>query len=98
VAAALFIVFWLRRAQRPASRPNQPIAQMLAQELERVREQIRLLRTVLWWYLASVAVLNAVIWWANQRAVKTQLLPLEKELEAQLATVTGTGDAAPASR
>ena len=54
--ACLLIPIWFRRARRPPPDPTLPIAQMLSQELDRVRAQQRLLGTVLWWYLAPLGI------------------------------------------
>lgn len=50
-AACLFIPLWLRRARRKALDPGLPLTGALAMERARVAEQVRLLKTVLWWYL-----------------------------------------------
>jgi hypothetical protein len=51
-----FIIFWMRRSRRPKPSFDQPVAQVLALELDRVRAQIRLLRSIFWWYLAPPTI------------------------------------------
>src|SRR5690349_23523505 len=48
VLAGLFIPYWLWRASRPRPASDLPLAELLAEELARVRAQIHLLRTVPW--------------------------------------------------
>ncbi len=51
------IVVRLGRARRlPEARPEWPLAQALRAERARVGAQIRLLETVLWWYIAPLAL------------------------------------------
>lgn len=56
VLGSMFIIVWSRRVVAPKRhRPvdsNLPIAEFCARELERVEAQLRLLRTVAWWYVA----------------------------------------------
>jgi len=58
VATAVLIVVKLRRARRGAATvdPGAPLTISLERERERVGAQIRLLRTVLWWYILPLAV------------------------------------------
>jgi len=61
------IVLMLRRARRlPAPRPEWPVAEVLRAERARVQAQIRLLETVLWWYIAPLA-LGALLVVAGER-------------------------------
>ena len=52
------IVWVLRRARRgeQAPAPDRPLAERIRAEREKVDTQIRLLETVLWWYIAPMAV------------------------------------------
>lgn len=58
VASAGFVVWWLRRARTagPSRDVDRPVADRLRAERERVDVQIRLLESVLWWYLAPLAL------------------------------------------
>ncbi len=58
VAAAIFIVFVLRRARRGEGTPDPdaPLLVVLHRERERVGAQIRLLRSVVWWYILPIGV------------------------------------------
>ena len=58
VAAAAFIVWKLRRARRngDAELAGRPVANRLRARIERVERQIRLLESVLWWYLAPLGI------------------------------------------
>jgi len=58
VAAALLITVMLHRARRRAGRvdPGAPLAEWTRAERDRVAAQIRLLRTVLWWYVLPLGV------------------------------------------
>jgi hypothetical protein len=49
---------WLRRARTGHSPPDadRPVAEALRVEREKLDEQIRVLDTVLWWYIAPLAV------------------------------------------
>ncbi len=56
-AGCALIVVRLGRARRlPAPRPEWPLAEALGAERTRIAAQIRLLETVLWWYIAPLAV------------------------------------------
>ena len=93
----------------PKAEPNAPIFDAVRVELRKVENQIRLLKSVAWWYLlplfigvilhnlggeggflskllyfAFVLALYGFIYWLNQRAVKTNLLPLKRGLQALL--------------
>jgi hypothetical protein len=56
VLGAMFIIVWSRRVSAPASRQafasDLPITSFLERELDRVNAQIRLLRSVWWWYVS----------------------------------------------
>ena len=56
VLGAMFIIVWSRRAATPRRHPafdsDLPVAQFCARELERVEAQLRLSRSVAWWYVA----------------------------------------------
>ncbi len=55
-AGCALIVVRLGRARRlPEPRPDRPLAEALAAGRARVAAQIRLLETVLWWYVAPLA-------------------------------------------
>jgi len=55
--AVAVVVLRLARARRlPAARPNAPVAEALRAESTRVAAQIRLLETVLWWYVLPLTV------------------------------------------
>jgi hypothetical protein len=58
VAAAIFIVFMLRRARRGEGtlEPDAPVLVVLDQKRARVGAQIRLLRSVVWWYILPIGV------------------------------------------
>lgn len=58
VGSSAFIVWWLRRARKagPARSADLPVADRLRAERERVEIQIRLLESVLWWYVGPLAV------------------------------------------
>ncbi|WP_412061084.1 hypothetical protein [Rubrivirga sp. IMCC45206] len=58
VLGAAFVCAWMWRAQRrrPPVAPGAPTAEALRVALERVEIQIRLLRTVAWWYLLPLMV------------------------------------------
>ena len=55
VLGSMFVIVWSRRAATPrrhsAFDSDLPVAQFCARELERVDAQIRLLRSVAWWYV-----------------------------------------------
>lgn len=56
VLGATFVCVWMWRAQRrrPPVAPGAPTADALRVALERVEIQIRLLRSVAWWYIAPL--------------------------------------------
>lgn len=54
MAACLLIPVRLRLARQGAPELSLPLALFLAEELARVRAQVRLLRSVFWWYLAPL--------------------------------------------
>lgn len=58
VLSSGFIAWWLRRARKagPTRAADRSVADRLRAERERVEIQIRLLRSVLWWYLGPLAV------------------------------------------
>ncbi|WP_412069619.1 hypothetical protein [Rubrivirga sp. IMCC43871] len=58
VLGAAFVCVWMWRAQRrrPPVAPGAPTAEALRVALERVEIQIRLLRTVAWWYLLPLMI------------------------------------------
>ncbi len=81
-------------------------------ELEKVNEQIKLLKSVFWWYLLPILIgcilffvastfttkalcmhiifaliITYAIYYANQRTLETDLVPLKKDLEEQLANL-----------
>lgn len=61
-AGCALIVVRLGRARGlPEPRPEWPLAQALRAERARVGAQIRLLETVLWWYIAPLAVGSVLI-------------------------------------
>jgi hypothetical protein len=115
VLFCVFVIYWLRRARRPKPALDQPLGVFLAQELDRVRAQIRLLRSVYWWYfappcvglflltigasgprsykvayLAFVALMCGFLGWGNRRAAERELVPQERDLEAQLASISSS--------
>lgn len=58
VAAAAFVVWKLRRARRngDAELASRPVAERLRARIDQVERQIRLLESVLWWYLAPLGI------------------------------------------
>lgn len=58
VAGSVLIVWRLRRARRDgdSTLAGRPVAERLRSELEKVDAQIRLLESVLWWYVAPPTV------------------------------------------
>jgi len=53
------LIFWrLRRARTrfPEASADQPVSQMLRQERAKVDAQIRLLESILWWYIAPLLI------------------------------------------
>lgn len=61
MAGGASVVVVLGRARRmPAPAPDRPLAEALRAEQARVRAQTRLLETVIWWYIAPLA-LGAVL-------------------------------------
>lgn len=58
VLGAAFVCAWMWRAQRqrPPVAPGAPLAEALRVALARVEIQIRLLRTIAWWYLLPLMV------------------------------------------
>lgn len=58
MAASVFVVLWMRRARRagPSTGPEASVADRLRAQRERVSAQIRLLETVVWWYLAPLGL------------------------------------------
>lgn len=58
MAAAVFVVLWMRRARRTGRDvdPAAPVAARLRAQRDRVSAQIRLLETVVWWYLAPLGL------------------------------------------
>ena len=58
VLSSGFVVWWMRRARKagPARAADRSVADRLRAERERVEAQIRLLDTVVWWYLAPPTV------------------------------------------
>jgi hypothetical protein len=57
IVAGCGLIFWmLLRARGPALRRDLPLAQVLRAEEARVGAQVRLLETVLWWYIAPLAI------------------------------------------
>ncbi len=63
LAAGTLVVVMLRRARRPGleSDPTAPLLVALRQERDRVAAQIRLLTTVLWWYILPLALAPVLI-------------------------------------
>lgn len=60
VAGSMFIILWSRRATVPARREpfagDLPVARFCARELAKVEAQVRLLRSVWWWYVSPTIV------------------------------------------
>jgi hypothetical protein len=60
VFGAMFIIVWSRRASSSASSraftSDLPVAHFLRKEIEKVDAQIRLLRSVWWWYVSPTIV------------------------------------------
>lgn len=60
VLGAMFIIVWSRRAVTPSSREpftgDLPIALFCRRELQRVEQQMRLMRSVWWWYVSPTIV------------------------------------------
>lgn len=56
VAGAVIIPLRLRAARRPDIDVNLPLADALHAELDRTRAQHRLLSSMLWWYIAPLAM------------------------------------------
>lgn len=58
VGSSVFVVWWLRRARKAGAVRSMdlPVAERLRAERERIDLQIRLLETVLWWYVGPLAV------------------------------------------
>lgn len=58
MAASVFVVLWMRRARRAGRGPGPEasVADRLRAQRERVSTQIRLLETVVWWYLAPLGL------------------------------------------
>ena len=60
VLGSIFIILWSRRAATPSFRrginSDRPVAEFCARELSRVEAQLRLLRTVAWWYVEPTIV------------------------------------------
>lgn len=58
MGSSAFIYWTLRRARADQSPPDadRPVAEAIRGEREKVDEQIRLLETVFWWYIAPLAV------------------------------------------
>jgi hypothetical protein len=60
VLGAMFIIFWSRRAVTPSARElfagDLPIALFCRRELQRVEQQMRLMRSVWWWYVSPTIV------------------------------------------
>ena len=58
MGSSVFIFWTLRRVRTGHSAPDadRPVAEVIRAEREKVDEQIRLLETVLWWYIAPLAV------------------------------------------
>lgn len=104
-------LIWSKR-RLPKAEPNAPLFDAVKAELQKVENQIGLLKSVAWWYLlpllvgvlmvhwggsggvpskllysAVVLALYVFIYWLNQRAVKNNLLPLQRELASLLHAV-----------
>ncbi|MDR3402019.1 MAG: serine hydrolase [Chthoniobacter sp.] len=111
IASAIFIAWKLVGSKRrlPKAEPNAPVFAAVRVELQKVDNQIGLLKSVAWWYLLPLFVgvmmvcfgtpvsllsklgyfvfvlaLYVFIYWLNQRAVKNNLRPLKRALEALL--------------
>ncbi|WP_420456332.1 hypothetical protein [Rubrivirga sp.] len=58
ILGAAFVCVWMWRAQRqrPPAAPSAPTVDALRTALDRVEIQIRLLRTVAWWYILPLMV------------------------------------------
>lgn len=111
IVSAVFIGLKLIVSKRrlPKAKPDAPTFDAVRIELQKVENQIGLLKSVAWWYLLPLFVgvmlhfwgsptnigsklgytvfvfaLFAFIYWLNQRAVKTTLLPLKRELASLL--------------
>lgn len=67
IAGGAFVVWWLHRARRagPDRAGDRPVAEQLRAQRERLDIQIRLLKSVLWWYLAPLAA-GAVLFAVGQ--------------------------------
>lgn len=58
VAASVFVVWWMRRARRVgrSTGPEASVVDRLRAQREQVTAQIRLLESVLWWYLGPLGL------------------------------------------
>lgn len=86
VLGAAVAVASLWRAQRrvPPPAPDLPAADALRQSLARVEIQIQLLRSVLWWYLAPIAV-GPLVFIGVKITESVQALPPDTSLGVTLA-------------
>jgi hypothetical protein len=120
VAAALFIIVWMRvvggRNLEPD--PGLPVVEFFRRELLYLDRQIHLLRSVFWWYIAPNLVgvtlffvgaarstfataiflmttvgLSAAVYWLNQMAARTALVPLREEVARLLLELETNGTA-----
>jgi CubicO group peptidase (beta-lactamase class C family) len=75
VLASVFICWYplhqKRRVAKPA--PDAPMAQALQCELRKVEVQIRLLRSILWWYLLPLGVGVLVFYFGGQRSLSSNI-------------------------
>jgi hypothetical protein len=70
VAWAVFIIVKLRRARRVGKRPAEslPLLDFFSEEREHLVRQIRLLRSVAWWYISPCLLGANLVFWANSRS------------------------------
>jgi hypothetical protein len=112
------------RHRKPSPGPDEPLRRVVEGSLAEVDHQIRLLRTVRWWYLLPLAIamlaffgqnawrergggwwtvlsvsmvssfalgVLAFVDWLNRHAIRAELEPRRKELEAILANLAEEG-------
>jgi CubicO group peptidase (beta-lactamase class C family) len=117
---AVFMVVNRLRQRRKEPKPGEPLRDCVESSLAQVEHQIRLLRSILWWYILPpsvaigaffvqcgwmardkgwrvgltmagvvtfVALVDWGIYWLNQTAVRNELEPRRRELQALLASL-----------
>lgn len=118
VAAAIFIIVWMRLAggRNLEPDPGLPVVEFFRRELRYLDRQIHLLRSVFWWYIAPNLVgvalffigasrsrvatgvfllvmvgMSTAIYWLNQMAARTRLMPLREEVARLLHELEANG-------